>query len=449
MKIIMTIALYFLLTMTGCAHTVVQKNVSPPASQDRFDCSLPKAPQFEENADRPLTLSGALALALTRNPELVAFSWEVRASEAQALQASLRPNPQLDLEIEEFAGSGPRRGFDSAETTIQLSQLIETAGKPAKRRAAANLETDLADWDYRSKRMDVLAGTSRAFVEVLSGQQSLETAQDLLNSAKQQLAAVTIRVDTGKDQPVELNKAQITVSQAQIRFTQEQYRLKDARRQLAAFWAGDEPVFKEVAGNLREIPRLLPFEQVRTGLSNNPDLARWATAIDHSKAVEELERANTKQDFTVSAGMQRFNETDDSAIVVGISIPLPLFDRNQGSAAAARFRTRKTEALQKAAQANLYANLSRAWQAFGSARAEVEEFETRLLEKAQDVFEMAQETYRLGKTDFLNVLDAQRTLYETRTQYIKALTACHLAGIEVDRLTGGLTNTATLTEESI
>jgi outer membrane protein TolC len=114
-----------------------------------------------------LTLSQALALALMKNPELKSFSLQVRISQARELQASLWPNPELEVEVEEVGGTGRRSRFDAAETTIQLSQLIELGDKRTKRTRLASLEKELAGSDYEAKRLDVFTEVTKAFIEVL------------------------------------------------------------------------------------------------------------------------------------------------------------------------------------------------------------------------------------------------------------------------------------------
>ena len=108
-----------------------------------------------------------------QHPRLAAFGWEVRAGEARTLQASLPPNPEVGIEVENFAGSGALRGFRGTEITIHLSQLIELAGKRQKRTRVAALERDLVAWDYEATRIDVLTQVTQAFVEVLSAQERL------------------------------------------------------------------------------------------------------------------------------------------------------------------------------------------------------------------------------------------------------------------------------------
>jgi len=108
-----------------------------------------------------LKLGEALSAALERNPELRAFSWEVRARVANALQEGLIPNPEIGLEVENFGGQGEARGFETPETTLQLSQLIELGGKRSKRYQVASLETTLAEWDYETQRLNILASSRR------------------------------------------------------------------------------------------------------------------------------------------------------------------------------------------------------------------------------------------------------------------------------------------------
>jgi outer membrane protein TolC len=115
-----------------------------------------------------LSLRDVLSLTLLRNPELSAFTFELRATEARMLQAGLLPNPALSAELENVGGTGPAtRGARATETTLQLSQLIELGGKRAKRMRLAGLERELTQWDYEVKCLEVLTEAKKAFVDVL------------------------------------------------------------------------------------------------------------------------------------------------------------------------------------------------------------------------------------------------------------------------------------------
>ncbi|HEY5141646.1 MAG TPA: TolC family protein, partial [Methylococcales bacterium] len=159
-----------------------------------------------------VSLGDVLALTLVRNPELSAYSYETRAREAQALQSGIVPNPELGVRTEEFGGTGETKGFDNAETTVEVSQLIELADKRAKRAHAARLDKELADWDYKTKRLDVFTEAAKAFIEVLAAQERVALAEQLNTLAAEVKYTVGQRVSAGKESPLEETKADVSVA---------------------------------------------------------------------------------------------------------------------------------------------------------------------------------------------------------------------------------------------
>ncbi|MGE0116309.1 MAG: TolC family protein, partial [Steroidobacteraceae bacterium] len=150
----------------------------------------------------PLTLSRALALALKHNPELSAFSHELRASEAAVLQAGVLPNPVLELEADNLDNNRLRQDGDRT-TAIQIGQLIELGGKRTARIRMAEAGRDLANWDYEAKRIDVLSRVSQHFIDTVAAQQARELAAESLKLARNVAAAVARRVQAGKVSPIE------------------------------------------------------------------------------------------------------------------------------------------------------------------------------------------------------------------------------------------------------
>ena len=383
-----------------------------------------------------VTLREALALALMHNPDLKAFSWDVRASEAKQLQASLWPNPELEAEIEEAGGSGERKGFDGAETTIQLSQLIEMGDKRGKRTKLASLEKELAGWDYEAKRLDVFTEVAKAFVEVLAAQQRLELTEELLRLSEELVDTVDKRVEAGKDSPLEKTKAAIASSNIKIQHKQAVGNLEFARKKLASTWAGEGAGFDSAAGELDLPPAIPPIDELTDLLEQNPDIGRWSLEIDKSKAALELEKARAISDITLSGGMQRFNETDNNAVVFGISIPLPLANRNQGGKRQAAYNLSKTRESRRAARTRIQTELVEAYKTLSNAYTQATELQENVLQGAEIVFEASKTGYSRGKLDYLNVLDAQRTFFEAKARYIDALASYHTAKADVERSIG-------------
>ena len=383
-----------------------------------------------------ITLRQALSLALMKNPELSAFSWEVRSGEARMLQACLRPNPELEIEAEEFGGTDELSGFDSAATTLQLSQLIELGGKRSKRVKVAVLERDLAGWDYETKRLEVFTEVTKVFVEVLAAQEELALTEELVRLSEQVSNTVSERVKAGKVSPLEETKAKVTLSMSRINLEKAKRNLKIIRKRLSATWGSTAPTFKKVDGQFDLVLPIPSFNQVSKHIAQNPDIARWLVEIKQRKAVIELEKANRTPDLTIGGGMQRFNETGDNSFVFGISIPLTLFDRNQGGILEAKYNLAKAQEERKATEVWVHTRLSEAYQSLASFFTEAMALKNDVLPAAQQAFDAANEGYQQGKFGYLEVLDAQRTLFEVKEQSIKALSSYHQAKAEVERLIG-------------
>ena len=141
------LSVWWVLLLTGCAYSSTASSPAPaPPGRAVAENRNTTSTVVEPNG--VVTLNDAVRFALVNHPALRAFSWERRAAEARALQAGLLPNPELDVGIEEFGGAGARRGFEGAETSIELGQLIELGDKRFRRTRVAEIEKDLAQWGY-------------------------------------------------------------------------------------------------------------------------------------------------------------------------------------------------------------------------------------------------------------------------------------------------------------
>lgn len=391
--------------------------------------------QFKEPSG-VIRLRQALSLAMIKNPELIALSWGVRVQEARTLQTSLFPNPELGVEVEEFGGTGELRGFDAAATSLQLSQLVELGGKRSKRTQIASLERDLSGWDYEIKRVDILTDVTKAFIDVLAAQERLSLTKELVRLAEQVLNTVSERVKAGKVSPVEETKAMITLSTSRIELERAKRSLETTRKQLSSAWGSTSPIFEKVDGELDAITPIPSAEQIVSRISNNPDIGRWAVEIEQRQASVKLEHAMRIPDLTFSGGIKHFNETDNNAFVLGLSIPLPIINRNQGGVLEAQYSLAMAEEESKAVSVQVQTALTHAYQELSTAFVEATALKNDLLPGAQSAFDAAKEGYRQGKFGYLDVLDAQQTLFKARIQYIEVLTVYHKAFADVERLIG-------------
>jgi len=383
-----------------------------------------------------LSLGQTIVLTLKHNPELATYAWAVRAREIDQIEAGLLPNPEAKLEIENFAGSGDFNEFNSAETTIALSQLIELGDKRMKRQQLAFTERDLARWDYEVKRIDLLSETAIAFVEVLGNQNELQLTNETNTLAEEIYQTIKKRVKAGKVSPLEEIKARVELSKSRLNLIRAERQLTISRQNLVTVWGGTDVTFKKVIGNFYNITSPPGLDSIVTKLNSNPELARWATEVSRHQNAITLARADTIPDISVSAGIRHLNVTDDVAAIASISIPLFLFNNKQTGVQRSQVEFSQALKQRKNTEVKIRAALLIAYKRLGTLYDEVTTLQNDVLPSAEEAFNAANKIYQLGKLDLLNLLDAQRTYFETRQQYIDAVKEYHRLVIAIERLIG-------------
>ena len=403
-----------------------------------FSTGLAKADKIENQTvsnepDGMLALPQALALALTQNPELSAFSWESRAQEAALVQAAFFPNPTFNANAANF-GNKSIQGFDGDVITLELSQLIELGDKRAARMNVAAINKELADWDYETKRLDILTQVSQHFIEVLLAQQTLDLTRHTKDLVNQILQATTTRVQAGKVPPIEETKAKIIASSVQIELMRSEREFEATRKRLAANWGSTNPRFNTVIGNLEAIEDLPPIETLQQRLTRHPELARWNSEINQRRALITAEQSKAVPDVTITFGASKYLMPNQYAATVGFSVPLPVFDHNQGAIEQAQHRLSKALDEQRSSQIRIETALSNAYERLAAIRFEVITLRQDILPHAQSAYDTTQEGYRFGKFGFIEVLDAQRTLFSAKKQALISLADYHKAKIDIERL---------------
>lgn len=395
-----------------------------------------ESPDLMLPSGAPLTLGEVHAQALQHHPDLSANAEEIRAREAEALQAGLRPNPVLSLESENLFGSGDFSGTDAAETTLSLSQPIELGNKRSLRRELAEAETALAGSDYIQTKADVLAKTTENFFTVLAAQERLRLADEMAAIAAQVLATVEERIASGKAPATERLRANIQRRELEVARDRARRQLSAARSALAASMGLDTDAFGPVAGDLSPLPALPGLAELESAFANSPSVSRWAAEAERHRRAVALARAERIPDLEVGLGVRHLRESDDTALVLGVSMPLAVFNRNQGGIAAAKSRQTQAHAQERSALLQARAALVGAWQVLAAACDEADALANEVLPDARKTLEAIEYGYRAGKFGILDMLDAQRTLIEMQGRHLDALAACHRAAVELNRLLG-------------
>jgi cobalt-zinc-cadmium efflux system outer membrane protein len=376
-----------------------------------------------------VTLPEAVARALAHSPEISIASREVEATGGLVRQAGVIPNPELAYLVEDLKK-------ETRTTTIQINQPIELGGKRSARVAAAERTADIARSALQTKRIDVRTRVIAAFYAALSAQERYKLAKDTFALADKAMTIAAKRVAAGKVSPLEETRARIARADARVELAQSATESANARGALASLWGARQPDFDAVDGAVSELPAVPTWDRLASQLPDAPDLAQARIELERRRALVSVERTKRIGDITLTVGNKRDETLGRDQTVVGFSIPLPIFDRNQGNLQEALSREGQAEDELNATAVRTETALSQAYQHLKSAHEEAQLYQTEVLPDATTAYNAATKGFEYGKFSFLDVLDAQRTLCQAKSQYLRALSSAHSAAADIERLIG-------------
>ena len=313
---------------------VLAVSFSPPNTWAQTAESALQQADHSDAATGPLSLNRALELALRANPDLAVAAREIEALEGAVRQAGIVPNPEIVALVED-------RNKATRSTTLQLNQPLELGGKRAARIDAAQRTRDVATAELNAKRADIRATVMAAFYDTLAAQERHRLAQASVELAQRATTAASKRVTAGKVSPVEETKARVAESGIRVEMAQAKSELANARRRLAATWGSATPRFERAEGQAEVLPPIPALDELMQRLPHAPMLVRSQLEVERRQALAQVERSRRIPDVTVSLGVKRNEELGRDQALFGVSIPLPLFDRNQGNLQEALSRTDK------------------------------------------------------------------------------------------------------------
>jgi outer membrane protein, heavy metal efflux system len=398
-----------------------------------------------ERAPRSISLAQALQRALAANPRLTAAERDIGIASGLKVQAGALPNPELSFELDNALGSGPYKGLRSAETNLQLSQLVELGGKREARLAAGEAGIGTAVWQRRATRLEVLSEVAIAFITVVSAQRRIEIFDEQISNLDQLIPLLQKRVQEGASSPAETLRAQVAADLFRVDRERAKTLLATARRDIAILMGDSSPRFGEAVGRLASIGQPPSFQSVVQAIEANPQLMRWTAVTAQRNAELIIARLKAVPDVRLSAGWRHFQDTNDNAVRLGVSIPLPVFDQNTGNIIAAQETLAKTDAERAINKLVLISIAGRAYDALTGALAELKLLRTSVIPNARSASETIQSGYLQGRFTLLELLDVRGSVLQALLREQEALQNFHIAIATIEGLVG---NPFSLTRES-
>lgn len=388
-------------------------------------------------AGESLTFADAVARALEKSPSLAAYSSDIRIAEARTIRALAIPKPELESEVEDVLGDGQYEGFRSAIYNVGVSQLIETGKKRELRGNVARAESEVSLLRFEVAKRELIREVGKRFVAVLAAQQAEVLAGENHRIAGDVLDTIEAQIKEGRGSAIDSGQALIAKNEARLAYDSASLRKQLAQQQLSALWASPEPDFGRVAGGLEVPSSSYPsLKELKGAISDHPSVALARAGVDAASAQLSLEQKKRIPDVTVGVGYRRDDELNDNAMVLGFSLPLPLFNKNEGGIAEAEATIERSQALVAAAETQLQLQIASGRAQMEAALAAYNLVVDKMLPAASKHYGTLKEGYGLGRIKYLELLEGRRSLNSVKKQKIEALSAYHVARAEVEALTG-------------
>lgn len=391
-----------------------------------------EAPAAATNAPVPVfTLDQALAAAASSAPGLDAAAADVRAAQAGRTVAGLRPNPEMQVQVENVGGTGPYTGTQSAETTTGFALPIELGGKRSARIAVADAQTWRAEVEAAVVAADLRLQVTKAYIAAVAGEMRVDIAKMEADFAAVGFRAASARVTAGAASPIEQQRAEVLRINADVALDRALRESETARANLGRLIGQPVvgPLDRSWFGRVDSYGPLTPIKAEGT-------LALAAAEADLATASAQVRLANSQRvpDVTLSAGARRLSASNDTAAVFGVSVTLPLFNSGRAALDQATAQESASEARRRVALIDTEREIASAQAELANAAASARAAGGPGLAAAFEAARIAGIGYANGKFSQLDLIEAQRTLAQTRSAYVDALIAYHSAEARLARL---------------
>ena len=396
---------------------------------------MPSFAQAKEET-RTFDLDRIIDLALERNPMIAGAQSVIQQNEGSQIQAGAYPNPTIVAQTGNAAIRDPSNGDRITERGATVYQTVEWPGMRAARQHAADAGLAGATVGLEEAKLNLIAEVKQAFYELLLAERTVDLLQQNLEIVQEVARIVRARVRSGEGPQFEAVKADVEVLKAKQEMTKAKNAVRVNLVGLDTLTAGALGPRYKVQGDFRSLrDRLDPEQMAARDLSQHPILKRQGKLVEQAELTVTKERQGRVPNVTLFGGYAR--EIGREAVMAGVSLPTPLWYRQQGHIATALGTQRKEEAELIRAKNDLARAINQHAREAETAQEQILVYEEGLLKEAQEALRIAQLSFRQGASSLLDVLDAQRVQRQIAVDYNQARFELSLALTRFERAVGG------------
>lgn len=387
-----------------------------------------------QSSHQVINLSKAVTMTLESHPELKALVAEEAVWQGNIEQAGIGERPQIGLMIEDALGTGEHSALKSMQSTLTYSWLLQQDQIDGRVNAAKS-QASAVIVEQKVKALDLSAIVAKQFVEILIKQERLKLNQLSVSQAQEVVDAIAKRVKAGKSSNVEMRLAQAELVRRNLAVEDLEHELKASHYQLSSLWGQPQAELK-LTGNLMLKPDIPSVENQLSKLKQIPQIQQFVNEQRIAQSQMELARIEAKPQWQFTAGLRRYETTDDFGLVAGISIPWGSENRNAGTIAALRAKQDVLASQQQALMQKLDAQLYVLLQEMAHSHHVIETIQAQIIPELETALKEASQAFDIGKLSYNQWSDIRRELLSAQNQLLDAYQSLHLQHIEIQRLTG-------------
>jgi cobalt-zinc-cadmium efflux system outer membrane protein len=382
----------------------------------------------DEGPPDGMTLDVAIERLVKENLELKAKSLELPKAQADVLTASLRANPILyaDSQYVPYGSFSEERSGGPTQYDLNISYPLDLTGKRRARTVAAQRAKDVLQAQYQDAVRVQIDNLYTAFVDVLAAREALRYTDASIEGLTRLVAKTRDLQRQQERTGADVSQIEVQLESAEVERMEAEEALRDAKRTLAVLL--NIPTVQagtiEPLGTLRPVVPVLPPAEdlVRAALAERPDVVSYRLGIRRAKAEVDLAEANRLADvyllyqpFTYQDNLS--GQRDSTSWAVGVTVPLPVYNRNQGNIARARIGVTQTATQLADVELRTIAEVEQAARQFEVSKAAAERIEKRLLPSATKIRQAAEVRFTAGEADAIELLSAQRGYNDVVRQF--------------------------------
>ena len=391
---------------------------------------------FAEETPAPITLSmsDVVSLTLNNHPDLQVIVEQKAVLEGRLKQAATGQRPQIALMVEDALGTGNYSALKSTQTTLTYSWILEHE-QIESRVNAIQSESGKLQLDKEIKALDMSAVAARQFIEILVKKERLALNKLAVKQAKEVIKAIDERLAAGKSSVIERKLAEAELLRRDLAVEDSEHNIKASKYQLSALWGQPDTNFT-LTGNLLDLPPVSATQDYVKRLTENPDVQRFASAQRIAQSQIEKARIEARPQWQFSAGLRRYEATDDFGFVAEVSIPWGGKDYNAGTVAALQAEQAVLDSQQTALLQQLDAQLYVLLQEMKHSYHVIQTVDNHIVPTLESALQEARQAFEKGQLSYSQWSELRRELLGAQSQLLDAYLSLHLQHIEIQRLTG-------------